>query len=99
MTLGVRPPRVGVLVPAIPNISWLNLFELAIATQSRIWGGSGNLVFPATEGLDEHELFWELADRLDADHWATYTVTYGDMESGTNRGRFTPRGTARRPRA
>jgi hypothetical protein len=46
VTLGVRPPRIGVLVPRIQGISWQRLFELAVATQSRLWGGSGNLVFP-----------------------------------------------------
>jgi hypothetical protein len=35
---------------------------------------------PLDRRTADSDLFWALADRLDADHWATYVVTYGDME-------------------
>jgi hypothetical protein len=81
VTLSVRPARVGVFVPVMRGISWQKLMELAVATQARMWGGSGNLVFPLTRDAFERQLFWELADRFDADSWAVYEVTHGDLET------------------
>jgi hypothetical protein len=79
--LGVRPPRVAIGVPSVKGISWPRLFEVAIAAQTRTWGGLGNLVFPLTDQSLDGELFWALADRFDADAWATYSVGVGDMET------------------
>lgn len=79
--LGVRPPRVAIGIPAVKGISWPRLFEIAIAAQTRTWGGLGNLVFPLTDRSMDSELFWALADRFDADAWTTYLVTVADMET------------------
>ena len=81
VSLSVRPARVGVFVPRVPGISWMRLFELAIATQMRSWGGTGHLVFPMTADFADRELFWALADRLDADSWAAYGVSVQDLET------------------
>src|SRR4051794_22844811 len=78
--LGVRPPRVAIGVPPVRGISWKRLFEAAIAAQTRTWGGSGNLPFPLTPRFTNSDLFWELADRFDADAFATYVPNVADME-------------------
>lgn len=72
--LGVRPPRVAIGIPSVRGISWLRLFEVAIAAQTRTWGGLGNLVFPLADRSPDSELFWALADRFDADAWGSYSV-------------------------
>lgn len=79
--LAVRPPRIAVGVPSIEGISWQRQFEAALAAQTRVWGGIGNLVFPLTPDFTEKEVFWQLADRFDADAFVTFTPTVGDMET------------------
>ena len=56
------------------------LFEAALAAQAGVWGGGGNLIFPLTADLTERELFWEIADRFDADGFVTYMPTWADVE-------------------
>ncbi len=79
-SLGVRPARAVVLVPKVKGWSWLALFEGALAAQSRCWGGSANLVLPFSVDLKDRDLFWELADRFDADTFVTYEPTYADTQ-------------------
>jgi hypothetical protein len=67
------------LVPAITDVSWLRVFEASLAAQTRFWGGSGNLIFPLTLDLADRELFWELADRFDADAFVTYAPSWADV--------------------
>jgi hypothetical protein len=77
-SLGVRPPRVAVLIPRIRPWSYLTLFEAALAAQTRVWGGHGNLVFPLTVDLTERDIFWEIAERFDPDMFVVYSPTYAD---------------------
>jgi hypothetical protein len=79
--LGVRPPRVAVGVPDVRGISWLRMFEAAIAAQTRVWGGIANWPFPLNPRFTDSDLFWALADRFDADAWATYTPSIEDMQT------------------
>jgi hypothetical protein len=80
LSLGVRPPRLGLLVPIVKGLSWPLLVECALASQAQIWGGQANLPFPMTPGFEESELFWALADRLDADTYITTSLSVADME-------------------
>jgi hypothetical protein len=77
--MSVRPPRLGLLIPAITDVSWLSVFEAALAAQTRFWGGSGNLIFPLTLDLADRELFWALADCFDADAFVTYAPSWADV--------------------
>ena len=56
------------------------MFTGALASLMRFWGGSQNLVFPLADDLGEHELFWALADRLDADHYLVYNGSIAELE-------------------
>ncbi len=80
LSLGVRPPRLGLLVPIVKGLSWPLVVECALASQAQIWGGQANLPFPMTPGFEESELFWALADRLDADTYITTGLSVADME-------------------
>lgn len=80
LSLGVRPPRLGLLVPIVKGLNWPLLVECALASQAQIWGGQANLPFPMTPGFEESELFWALADRLDADTYITAGLSVADME-------------------
>jgi hypothetical protein len=76
-----RPARLGVLVPvALKGVSWVRTFEAALAAQVRYWGGRGNLLFPLSANLTDQELFWELADRFDADAFVTYAPTWRELQ-------------------
>jgi hypothetical protein len=79
VTLSARPPRLAVFLPLAENVPWHRTYELALAAQSRLWGGSGNLILPASADIADNELFWALAERFDADYFAVATFTYGDM--------------------
>ena len=79
-SLGVRPARAAILVPKVKGWSWLAMFEAALASQSRCWGGRGNLIFPMSGDMKDRELFWELADRFDADVFVLHEPTYADIE-------------------
>jgi hypothetical protein len=43
------------------------MFDAALAAHARFWDAPGNLIFPLTADLGEHEVFWAHADRFDAD--------------------------------
>jgi hypothetical protein len=76
-----RPARLGLLVEAeIKGVHWLRMFESALATQTRYWGGQGNLLFPLTQDITDREEFWVLADAFDADAFLTYAPTWSEME-------------------
>jgi hypothetical protein len=77
--LSARPTRVGLFVPHAENMPWLKTFEMALAGQSRLWGGGGNLLFPVTDDLADNELFWALAERLDPDYFAIASFSYRDL--------------------
>ena len=78
--MSVRPTRLGMLVPTGGlGVSWMVMFEAALAAQARIWGGRGNLIFPLTADLADREVFWELADRFDADAYITYAPTWAEV--------------------
>jgi hypothetical protein len=56
------------------------MFTAALAALTRFWGGDQNLLFPLQDDLASHELFWALADRLDADHFLVYNGAAADLE-------------------
>jgi hypothetical protein len=79
LTLSARPPRLAVFVPMHEEMPWERCFEVALATQSRLWGGSGNLLLPAGADVHDNQLFWALADRLDADYYTAASFTPRDL--------------------
>ena len=81
LTLSARPPRLGVFVPMHTDMPWERCFEVALAAQTRLWGGSANLLFPAGDDLVDNELFWALADRLDADYFAAESFSANDLST------------------
>jgi hypothetical protein len=84
IAMSARPARLGLLVPAaIKGISWLAMFESALAAQSRFWGGAGNLIFPLGDDLTESEVFWAIAEAFDPDAFVTYSPTFGELETIT----------------
>jgi hypothetical protein len=80
LTLGVRPARCLILVPDIEGIPWMRVFEAAIASQMRCWGGGQSLVLPYSDTLGDNPLFWELLDRADPDHVLVYTGSMAELE-------------------
>jgi hypothetical protein len=78
--VALRPMRVGVFIPEVPGVSWHRMWEHALATQCRWWGGSANVPFPLDEALIDNELFWALADCLDPDAWVVHTGKLADLE-------------------
>jgi len=81
LTLSPRPPRLGVFVPMSADMPWERCFEMALAAQSRLWGGSANLLFPSGDEVIDNELFWALADGLDADYFASASFSASDLSS------------------
>jgi hypothetical protein len=77
--LSARPPRVGVFLVLANNMPWPRTYELVLAAQSRLWGGSGSLILPATDDIADNELFWALAERFDADCITSATFTRADL--------------------
>lgn len=77
--LTARPTRVGVFLPLDDNFPWERMYEIALASQSRLWGGEGNLVFPATPDIEDSELFWALAERFDADYYVSASFSRRDL--------------------
>ena len=69
---------------------WQRSYEMALAAQSRLWGGTGDLIFPATDDIADNELFWALADRVDADYFGSAAFTLRDL-SEPNPGWFAER--------
>lgn len=80
LTLGVRPARGLILVPEIENLPWMRVFEAAIASQMRCWGGGQNIVVPYSDTIMENPLFWKLLDRADPDQIRIYTGSVAEME-------------------
>ena len=56
------------------------MFAGAVTALSCFWGGSQNLVFPLRDDLADHDLFWALVDRLDADRFLLYNGAVADLE-------------------
>lgn len=79
-TLVARPVRACVFVPLWEGVPWQRLVEHALATQTRVWGGTSNLVVPLAPELADDELFWRLVDRFDPDVVAVHLPTYADVE-------------------
>ncbi len=77
--MGVRPPRIAVLVPRIKPWTHLTLVEAALAAQAGVWGGYGNLVFPWTPDLLRKDLFWAILERFDPDVFVAYTPTFEEV--------------------
>jgi hypothetical protein len=78
--LVARPVRACIFVPAVEGVAWQRLVEHALAAQTRVWGGSSNLVVPMGWELGDDELFWRLVDRFDPDVVALHLPTYADVE-------------------
>lgn len=64
----------------IKGISWPLVMECALTSQSQVWGGQANLPFPMTPGFEQSEVFWALADRLDADTYVNFSPSVADFE-------------------
>ena len=79
LTLSARPPRLGVVLPLAKDVPWQRTYEMALAAQSPLWGGDANLVLPATNDIHDNELFWTLAERLDADYFVSAAFTHRDV--------------------
>lgn len=79
VALAARPPRLAVFVQMPDDAPWERFFEMALAAQSRLWGGSANLIIPVTGDLVEHPLFWALAERFDADYFVSAAFTCRDV--------------------
>jgi hypothetical protein len=80
LALGVRPPRVAIAIPLHDQFEWHRVFESALASQSRVWGGSANLVFPLVDDLPSNELLWSLLDLFDPDLLLTHVGAIADLE-------------------
>jgi hypothetical protein len=78
--LVARPVRACVFVPAVQGVAWQRLVEHALAAQTRIWGGTYNLVVPTGWEIGDDELFWRLIDRFDPDVVALHAPTHADVE-------------------
>jgi hypothetical protein len=63
----------------VEGVPWMTMFDAALAAHARFWGASGNLIFPLTADFEDQEVFWALADRLDADAFVTYAPTRAEM--------------------
>jgi hypothetical protein len=79
ITLVARPTRACVLVPSVEDVPWTATVEHALAAQTTIWGGTGNLVIPTGWELADDEIFWRILDLFDPDLLALHTLTYGDL--------------------
>jgi hypothetical protein len=75
-----RPIRACIVVPDVEGVPWQRLVEHALAGQTRVWGGTYNLVVPGGWELGEDELFWRLVDRFDPDVVGLHLPTYADVE-------------------
>jgi hypothetical protein len=74
-----RPPRACVLVPNVEGVPWAATVEHALAAQTGVWGGTGNVVVPTGWDLADDEIFWRIIDLFDPDLVALHTLTYGDV--------------------
>jgi hypothetical protein len=70
----------GVLVPEIPGLPWQTVFRGALASQVRIWGGSGNFLLPLRPDTMDSEVFWALVELLDPDWWDIYCGSHRELE-------------------
>jgi hypothetical protein len=78
--LVARPVRACIVVPSVEGVAWQRLVEHALAAQTRVWGGSYNLVVPGGLEVAEDELFWRLVDRFDPDVMGLHLPTFADVE-------------------
>jgi len=66
-TLTARPFRVCVFVPGVEDVPWERMVEHALAAQTRVWGGSSNLIVPMHPEIEADDVFWRIVDRFDPD--------------------------------
>lgn len=78
--LVARPVRACVFVPDVEGVAWQRLVEHALAAQTRVWGGTYNLVVPTGWEIADDELFWLLIDRFDPDMVALHAPKRADVE-------------------
>jgi hypothetical protein len=64
----------------MPGLPWQNVFRSALASQVRIWGGSGNFLFPLRPDTKDSDVFWALVELLDPDCWGIYTGSHRELE-------------------
>jgi hypothetical protein len=79
IALVARPARACVLVPNVEGVPWGATVEHALAAQTGVWGGTGNLVVPTGWELADDEIFWRIVDLFDPDLVVLHTLTYGDV--------------------
>jgi hypothetical protein len=70
----------GVLVPDVPGLPWQTVFRGALASQVRIWGGSGNFLLPLGPDTKDSEVFWALVELLDPDWWDVYGGSHHELQ-------------------
>jgi hypothetical protein len=70
----------GILVAEIPGLAWQTVFRGALASQVRVWGGSGNFVLPLCADTKDSEVFWALTELLDPDWWGVYAGSHRELE-------------------
>jgi hypothetical protein len=80
VSLAVRPARLVVLVPSVKGLSWLAVFESALAAQCQFWGGQANIIVPTDPGYLDNPVLWELLDRQDPDAFVLAALSVADME-------------------
>jgi hypothetical protein len=81
ISVAARPARLAVLVASeIEGVNWRAMMEAAIASQTRFWGGSGNLILPLPRaGIDDGR-FWAIAEIFDPDAFLIYSPTLGEAQ-------------------
>src|SRR5207253_867113 len=79
IALVARPARACVLVPSVEGVPWAATVEHALAAETGIWGGTGNLIIPSGWEFADDEIFWGIIDLFDPDIVALQTFTYGEV--------------------
>jgi hypothetical protein len=79
LSLQARPLRLGVFVADIPKVPWQDVYASALGSQTRIWGGAANIIFPLSDRPEDDELLWALVDLWDADSWELFVSSAHDL--------------------
>jgi hypothetical protein len=93
--LSVRPPRMAIALPRIPD--WKAGALRALENMSRVWGGAGHLQF--TETLDRalDRTWFDVLNVYDPDYFGYYLPTFRGLQIAGSR-RVSAMGSPRRAR-
>jgi hypothetical protein len=78
LLLGVRPPRVAVLIDRADG-DWENTCLRLIEFFATAWGGNHSLIVP-TYGKSIDRIFWQLLESFDPDYIYSYRKTLRDLK-------------------